>query len=1261
MASYLPDQAISGFADDFHIQWSITSPRDLSNACTQLVRVLQDLETLGMQVSMDKTAVLLALAGTEAPKMLQTYTSRTPQGRVFKISHPTRTIQLPLKQQHTYLGVIISYRSFERYTLRYRQQLAWQAFHRMRKFLANARLPLPKRVQLWRSCVFSILSYGLTATGLDLQSATQLRGAVMRQLRITAHSLGHLTHEDNTALLTRLGLPDPVESLQRACQQRIEMSRQHVLHLQPPRVQQWWGILCSTFAQLAHPRMTDHASTTLTEVTQVLRIQSTCSICGQQFPSLHALRVHVGKQHQDQQQPVKERNPTIKNKRRDEFRIHSLNGLPTCKHCRKSFHGWPAFMGHFSQQACPVLHGQQTAAPSTANNPTPTAPVNASQPQQLSTQMLDSSIPVSQPSAIGVFAPGGQTGVEPDVTPVFHRPALQLLAKQKDVEGLAQAMRTLDRLKHCPECNQQVTHPKYITRHACKTHSRVRELQPWVDEWLSAHSYTRSPCRWCALPFATRPATHLQSCSVLWACGHMLARHSTLQDSTQPTIQDAFRAARRGTAGRASGTGKVLRVHEADSDGSAVHTGLNSPVDEDGGTGGPSGDGSDGTSQAPLPGAHGRPSASAGSAEPGHPAEVSESRRQRRQQRRRDSSASHGGSRAPRQGGGRQADGAPRSTRQGTRAGQAVAGHTAARPSPTTRHPEPELEGPGEGQLELGTPVPAVAKPIRPPGGRSAEAREPGDGAGPTPRDQGAQEHREGDGSFDIEARGSHRRRHAGQRVLSLSPDGFQRQRMERDPEAVHSCNRVESDAREIPAGDHAAVALRAVARVPHRLDEPGDSHRDEPSAFASSQRPRIAPGRELLLPSVGPPGTAPPQGTTAAPRPRDPEAMHSVDDATHRVSEHGGQLSSSSKDDSRAQLGGAALCAGHSESQPGGSPDVSVLPEADEKLQSALGWSHNAASQVGQITSSQLPGQDVARSLRVHPSQVLNVAFLNPGNWCYANSAVHSLLWAAACSRSGLPMPNLQMLRVLGWACHKPQHVALWKLRPWCALTQQWAQPHRQHDAGEFLQFLGGVFASGTNTDHWQARLMREHSSDAQVADHGKLFPLILQQDILSQHASSTAAECAPCSLQKLVVAWRNQATRHAVVTLPAVLPVQIGRFNDVGDKIRFPIRFSPAVYIPYFPDATTSTSSCRYRLVAAVYHLGHSKHSGHYRAAFFSSGVLTHVADDGTFPVPATEADIQEVQSNAYIIMLCRDDQQPEACRRTGQAPSHSPTRGF
>ena len=238
-ATYLPANSVTGFADDFHVQWTIKSARDFHTACGHIPRILSDLNSLGMQVSMDKTVTLLALTGPDAPKLLKTYTAHTPQGRILKIDHPTHPTCLPIKKQHTYLAVVISYKLFERSTLKHRQQLAWQAFHRLKKFLTSNHVTLKRRVLLWQTCVLTILQYGLTSVGVDDTSATQLRGTVMRQLRCIAKSLGHLTHETNTDLLQRLGIPDPIESLWRLCSKRVAVCTDHVGHLQPPRVHQW--------------------------------------------------------------------------------------------------------------------------------------------------------------------------------------------------------------------------------------------------------------------------------------------------------------------------------------------------------------------------------------------------------------------------------------------------------------------------------------------------------------------------------------------------------------------------------------------------------------------------------------------------------------------------------------------------------------------------------------------------------------------------------------------------------------------------------------------------------------------------------------------------------------------------------------------------------------------------------------------------------------------------------------------------------------
>ena len=193
------------------------------------------------------------------------------------------------------------------------------------------------------------------------------------------------------------------------------------------------------------------------------------------------------------------------------------------------------------------------------------------------------------------------------------------------------------------------------------------------------------------------------------------------------------------------------------------------------------------------------------------------------------------------------------------------------------------------------------------------------------------------------------------------------------------------------------------------------------------------------------------------------------------------------------------------------------------------------------------------------------------------------------------------------------------------------------QHDAGEFIQFLGGVLALDAGVGLWQARHIAATpdptAPQTQVVDHGEMFPLILQ------HAGPPDVPAQPISLQKLLVAWRNQADRHAAVTLPPLLPVQISRFTSTGHKVQFPVRFSEAVYMPYFEDLSLRTSSHRYLLAAVIYHIGESRSHGHYRTAFFLHGQLMHVTDDNCKPCPACPADVRTAENNAYIFILCRD----------------------
>ena len=241
LGTFLSQNAISGYADDYHVQWDIRKGSDFRVACNQVHRILEVLTAYGMKVSRDKTAIILALRGKEAAQLVKTHTIRKRGGRFLCLRRPDGDTLLPIRTEHTYLGVKIGYGLYERDTANHRLQQSWIAFHRLRLYLKHKSVPLRKRVLLWQSSVWSIVRYGIVAVGLDEVSAAKILSQTMRQLRMVARSPSHVTKESNTELLQRLGLKHPIAMLLDHCVKRVDASREALGHLQPPQVQHTGG------------------------------------------------------------------------------------------------------------------------------------------------------------------------------------------------------------------------------------------------------------------------------------------------------------------------------------------------------------------------------------------------------------------------------------------------------------------------------------------------------------------------------------------------------------------------------------------------------------------------------------------------------------------------------------------------------------------------------------------------------------------------------------------------------------------------------------------------------------------------------------------------------------------------------------------------------------------------------------------------------------------------------------------------------------
>ena len=270
-----------------------------------------------------------------------------------------------------------------------------------------------------------------------------------------AGSPAHLTHESNLDLHVRLQVPDPVASLCDQVKARVRKARQQLSHLHPPIVAQWLTLLTSEIE--LHRGITVHQKSELTEITQVARIACSCNTCGQQFASFHALRTHIGKRHPEQSIAQTRASHATRAEKRDDHIKFAKEGRPQCNQCLQKFSGWPAFMAHFNQRSCPVMHAPERDAVGTEPPPDVTFACGAFEPEGTSsTALAEEPVPVRMASTTAVAKTGN----------------LSLIAKHLREHG---------RIDRCPECGIHCK-PMYVTRHACKQHSWIQQAHAQVLE-----------------------------------------------------------------------------------------------------------------------------------------------------------------------------------------------------------------------------------------------------------------------------------------------------------------------------------------------------------------------------------------------------------------------------------------------------------------------------------------------------------------------------------------------------------------------------------------------------------------------------------------------------------------------------------------------------------------------------------------------------------------------------------------------------------
>ena len=246
-----------------------------------------------------------------------------------------------LKLEIKYLGIKLSYTSFEFQSMRYRCQQPWSNFSSLRKALrVNGPLSLRERLRIHHTRVWTVLEYGAVGTGVDRRSLHLLESTVAQQLRKVMREYGKGI--SNQAIFDKAGI-DPRHILA----QRFEASTGRIAKCAV-------GSAVHSNLQRATQVEQYFLATAETQRTQLTPVQSDgipCPNCGVYFDSEAGLALHIQRRHTATHQQAKLSFQRAK---------HCVDGMPQCAFCMSWMANVQAMEKHIAAGGCLVL--KQAAA-----------------------------------------------------------------------------------------------------------------------------------------------------------------------------------------------------------------------------------------------------------------------------------------------------------------------------------------------------------------------------------------------------------------------------------------------------------------------------------------------------------------------------------------------------------------------------------------------------------------------------------------------------------------------------------------------------------------------------------------------------------------------------------------------------------------------------------------------------------------------------------------------------------------------------------
>lgn len=341
------------YADDIHVGSEFTSLFEFEQLRMTIGIILHTLKTLDLTLNPNKSVAILKLQGSMSRKVLSKYVSRTRTGSCLKIDLPTaQSVIIPIHQQTKYLGIIISYDNFEDASLRHRLTLMRVGFQRMQRWLTGRHcLSIGRRLQLWQTCIYPILSYGIFATGLTKSGIALAITHMTKQLRHILHDHPYLTRRNNQQTFLHHQVQNPAAFLHGTVTSLLESIAQRHAILQPQDLALTvnWTHLTALQQQLAILQAADpsgHLHPARSQPPQAGNM-IWCQLCGFQTADVSHFRRHC----------------TIIHGLKLFRTTHAIasdftvNGLPECRFCGKIFTTWRTFQHHIERGCQAIVSG----------------------------------------------------------------------------------------------------------------------------------------------------------------------------------------------------------------------------------------------------------------------------------------------------------------------------------------------------------------------------------------------------------------------------------------------------------------------------------------------------------------------------------------------------------------------------------------------------------------------------------------------------------------------------------------------------------------------------------------------------------------------------------------------------------------------------------------------------------------------------------------------------------------------------------------